>query len=181
MFTITLYCSSTSPLPHHWEEAARAVGTWIGEHHARLVYGGVAKGLMEIAARACKDAGGKIVGVVPGRRYGLASDLTDVRIPTSELNERKTIMQLLADVFVVLPGGYGTLDELASAFAYINFTNQNSKHIILHNADGIFSPFLEQLRVMAAAGVMNPALAENIHITSSIDQLIEALEKLDPR
>lgn len=174
---IALYCSSAEELPPYWQQAAAAVGQWIGLHGATLVYGGVDAGLMRVAARECKSAGGNVVGIVPQRRNAMASPLNDVRIPASDLNDRKAVMQLLADIFVVLPGGYGTLDEFATSFAYINFTNRTDKPIILFNPDNIYGHLLAQLDEMARHGLMRPQAAEILHTARSIEELTGALDR----
>jgi len=164
-------------LPEYWQEGARAVGTWIGKNKFQLVYGGVDAGLMCVAARACKNAGGTVVGIVPTRRANLASPFNDVRVPTADLNDRKGVMQLLSDTFVVLPGGYGTLDEFAASFGYINFTMRRDKRVILFNPDGIFDPLLAQLDRFVERGLMTPAPLKVLVVATTVEELIEALEQ----
>ena len=175
---IAVYCSSVENLPASWVEGATVAGRWIGQHGAQMVYGGVDAGLMTDAARACKEAGGTVVGVVPWRRADQASVLNDVRVPASDLNDRKGVMQLLADAFIVLPGGYGTLDEFCTSFAYINFTKQIGKHIVIYNPDGIFDPLMTQLDLMAEAGLMKPASSDVIIATATPAQTIAQLDRL---
>lgn len=172
---IAVYCSSMENLPAQWQVCARTVGEWIGRHGASLVYGGVNSGLMKVVAQATKKNGGKVVGVVPARRRYDASPLNDVKVPTSDLNDRKGVMQMLGDAFVVLPGGYGTLDEFTTSFSYLNFTHQ-PKPIILYNPGGIYDPLLEQLRRMVDLGLMTPDKIEIIHAVPTDEQLIETLD-----
>lgn len=178
---IAVYCSSASELPEAWVRAAAMAGTWIGHHAASLIYGGVDAGLMRVTAEACHKAGGTVVGVVPSRRNSMTSALNDVKIPAADLSDRKGIMQLLADVFIVLPGGYGTLDEFASAFSYINFTQQYGKRIILFNPDGIYDPLLAQLQIMADRGLMSPAALDALDVANSAEDLIAALDRFDQK
>lgn len=174
---IVVYCSSIDNLPAEWQNAAAAVGQWIGENGAQLVYGGVNSGLMRIVAQATKDAGGKVVGIVPARRRHHASPLNDIKVPTSDLNDRKGVMQMLGDLFVVLPGGYGTLDEFTTSFSYLNFTMQR-RPIIVHNADGIFDPILAQLHRMADLKLMQVDCLSIITETHTTDELIAAINAL---
>lgn len=175
MKKIVLYCSSVEDLPRDWQEAAKTVGKWIGEHSLSLVYGGVHSGLMRIAAEAAREAGADVVGVVPARRRDAASPLNTVVVPTSDLNDRKGVMQMLGDAFVVLPGGYGTLDEFTTSFSYLNFTRQQ-RPIIIYNPDEVFDPVLEQLRRMVAMGLMPKANLEILHETHDLTELLHALE-----
>ncbi len=174
---IAVYCSATDNLPAHWQESARIVGEWIGRHNAQLIYGGVDAGLMTITARACRKAGGTVVGVIPPRRRALASPLNNVCINAPDLNERKSTMQLLSDLFVVLPGGYGTLDELINAFSYINFTQQLGKYVIVYNADGLYNHFLAQLEVMVEHGLMPPQLLNTLKVVDTLDKLSATLDQ----
>lgn len=173
---IAVYCSAASDLPQKWIDGATAVGKWIGDHGAQLVYGGVAAGLMTAVAQAAKDAGAKIVGVVPVGRLDKASDLIDIKLTAPDLCERKSAMQLLADIFVILPGGCGTLDEFVSTFAHLNFTLHN-KPIIVFNDDGLFSPVLEQLRLFTEKGLMKKECMRLLHVAHTIDELMQLLDE----
>ncbi len=176
---IAVYCSAAENLPAHWQKGAEIVGNWIGKHNAQLVYGGVNAGLMTVTARACKDAGGTVVGVVPQRRSSQASPLNDVRVPTSDLNDRKGVMQLLADAFIVLPGGYGTLDEFATSFSYINFNLHRDKRIIIYNPDGLYDHLLAQLNKFVELKLMDAERLDILRIATSHEQLIEYLEQIN--
>lgn len=174
---IAVYCSSIENLPAGWVEGAVVTGRHIAKLGAEMVYGGVDAGLMTVAARACKEAGGKVVGVVPWRRADMASELNDVRVPASDLNERKGVMQLLADVFVVLPGGYGTLDEFATSFAYINFTHHRDKRIILYSPDGLYDPLLAQLHSFVDKGLMEADRLDILDVTDTPQGIADALDR----
>lgn len=174
---IAVYCSSVENLPAKWIEAAEVTGRWIGSHGAQMVYGGVDAGLMTVAARACKEAGGTVVGVVPWRRADRASQLNDVRVPASDLNDRKGVMQLLSDAFVVLPGGYGTLDEFATSFSYINFTHHRDKRIIIYNPDGLYDNLLAQLDVFIENGLMDSDRLDILEVTTTPEGIADALDR----
>lgn len=175
---VVVYCSSAESLPEHWREGAAAVGRWIGERGATMVYGGVDAGLMTETATAAHEAGAKIVGVVPVRRSKMASQINNIEITVADLNERKSAMELLGDVFVVLPGGYGTLDEFMSTFAYINFTKQTDKYIVIYNPDGIFDAILTQFDAMAAAGLLDSSLLSVLKTASTPSETVAQLDRL---
>lgn len=175
---IAVYCSAASQLPQEWIDDARTLGTWIGTHNAQLIYGGVEAGLMTVVATAAKEAGGRIVGVVPVRRLDKASPLADIKISAADLCERKSAMQMLADTFVVLPGGYGTLDELISTFAQINFTDRGLP-IILCNTDGLFDPVLAQLALFVERGLMDAGCMDVLHVARSIEELTAILDGIE--
>lgn len=177
---IVVYCSSVDGLPLLWQQAADSVGRWIGAHKSQLVYGGVDAGLMRIVAKATKDSGGRTVGIVPSRRRECASPLNDVKVPTSDLNDRKGVMQMLGDIFVVLPGGYGTLDEFTTSFSYLNFTCQR-RPIIIFNPDGLYDALLQQLQTMVSYGLLKPEALDIITVTDNIEGLMAALDKYNTK
>lgn len=176
---VTVYCSASSGLPDGWVEAAREVGRAIGEGGATLVYGGVDAGLMREVAASVKSTGaGRVIGVVPARRAGMAWPHNDERIDTDGLDDRKAVMQDLADIFVVLPGGYGTLDELTGALAYLRFNGIDSKKILLFNPDGLFDRLVEQFDSMIDCGLMKRECLDSLEVYPSASALVARLRHL---
>lgn len=176
---VAVYCSASSGLPAEWVEAASEVGRAIGESGATLVYGGVDAGLMRAVASAVKSTGqGRVIGVVPARRADMASPLNDNRVDTDGLDDRKATMQELADIFVVLPGGYGTLDELTGALAYIRFNNIADKKILLFNPDGLYDPLMAQFDQMIASGLMKSDSLQALEVCTSTHELVGRLRQL---
>ena len=111
--------SRPSLLTSH-DEAARAMGRVLGERRIALVYGGGDEGLMGAAAQAALDAGGEVHGVIPG-----ALDVDELGHPAltslevvSSMHERKARMAERSDVAIMLPGGFGTLDEFFEALTW---------------------------------------------------------------
>lgn len=174
---IAVYCSAADNLPDLWRHTAARLGQWIGLNNATLVYGGVDAGLMSVVAEAADKAGAKIVGVVPTRRLSCASPLNGLQIPVADLNDRKATMQLLSDIFVILPGGYGTVDELMSAFAYLNFTAQTKKHIIVYNPDGLFDKLIAQFDTFIRLGLMNRQCLTHLTVAADADSLVAELDR----
>ena len=86
----------------------------LSENGHSIVYGGCNQGLMECIAKAAHEEGGRLIGVIPTKleEHGRVSNYIDVNIPVDNLNDRKQLMMAQSDVFVVLPGGVGTLDEI---------------------------------------------------------------------
>lgn len=177
MKRVVVYCSSNDDLPLDWQRGARLTGEWIGRHGAQLIYGGVDSGLMRVTAGAAKEAGAEVVGIVPGRRRMMSSRLNDIVVPTSDLNDRKGVMQMLGDIFVVLPGGYGTLDEFTTSFSYLNFTHQK-RPIVVFNADGVFDHILAQFNHCMELGLMPQGSTDIIHEARTPEQLIQILDSL---
>jgi uncharacterized protein (TIGR00730 family) len=175
---IAVYCSAAEGLSSNWQEAAQMVGQWIGRHNATLVYGGVDAGLMRVISHAVKEYGGNVVGIIPTRRFRSISKYNDINIATTDLHDRKAKLQILADIYIVLPGGYGTLDEFASTFSYINFTEQANKHIIIYNHAHLYDYLLQQLKLMVDKGLMRRKCLDTIHVAETTEQLITTLNNL---
>lgn len=113
--SICVFSSSSAAVAPAFFEAARELGTQIAQHGHTLVYGGARVGLMGELARAVQAQHGKVIGVIPERFRirGLAYDMADELIVTSDLRERKAVMETRSDAFVALPGGFGTLEEVS--------------------------------------------------------------------
>ena len=115
---IAVYCGSGFGNTPDYIEGAKRLGRWIGEHKHTLVYGGGESGLMGVIAREVHEAGCPVIGVVPGdvsfikdRPQPYVTELITAR----NMSDRKEKMLELADAFVALPGGIGTLDEMSEA------------------------------------------------------------------
>lgn len=117
---ITVYCSSRDDLNSCYTDTARIAGEVIGKNHCRLVYGGVNAGMMHITAAAAAENGAEITGYVPEFFSHRADPLLTETVLTSSLSDRKQKMLDAADLFVVLPGGLGTIDEWMSTMAHLD-------------------------------------------------------------
>ncbi len=178
-FTVAVYCSASEGLPEQWMAAAREIGLWIGRSGSTLVYGGVDAGLMRVVAEAVKSCGaGRITGVVPELRSNMASPLNDVSIAVSGLSERKSAMCGMSDVFVVLPGGYGTLDEFFTTLACLRFNGVDSKTIVLYNPDGLYDSLLNQFDTLMRSGLMNSHSLDYVKVVNGTHGLTGCLDNL---
>ena len=143
--SICIYCSSSNRIAAHYFEIATEVGRLLAEHGYTLVYGGGNVGLMGRMARAVHAHGGRVVGVIPERLKaieGVAYDVADELIITETMRERKATMFTRADAFLVLPGGFGTLEEFLEVLT-LRSLGYHDKPIALVNTDGFYDPLLE--------------------------------------
>ena len=179
MYKIGVFCSACENInPHYFEEAKR-LGEWIGSNGHSLVYGGAALGLMECVARAVKESGGKVIGVVPEKleEKNKVSSLIDEIYNTVNLSDRKDIMLAKSDVLVALPGGVGTLDEIFTVVASASI-GYHSKPVILYNMKGFWNPLLDMLAAMREAGMMRDGFERQLLVASSHDELVETLSRM---
>ncbi|MEM9864464.1 MAG: TIGR00730 family Rossman fold protein, partial [Myxococcota bacterium] len=114
MKRIAVYCASSDEVPAAYFEAARDVGRALAVRGIEMVYGGGNVGLMGAAADACLGAGGRVIGVIPQKLVDherAHTGLSELYVVDS-MHPRKMMMASLSSAFMVLPGGFGTLDEL---------------------------------------------------------------------
>ncbi len=137
---ICVYCGSSPGARPAYVAAAREVGARLVARRIGLVYGGGSVGLMGAVADAVLDAGGEVIGVLPealDRREIGHRSLTELRVVGS-MHERKAMMAELADAFVALPGGVGTLEELAEAATWTQL-GLHAKPVGLLDVDGYWA------------------------------------------
>ncbi len=178
MKSVALFCAASENIEPLYFEAANEVGAMLGAMGAELVYGGARFGLMEATAKAAKDAGAHIVGVVPGIlvERDRVSTLLDERVLCRNLSERKDIMLQRSEVLVALPGGVGTLDEIfhVAAAATIGY---HSKRVVLYNAGGYWNAIVGALKEMENKGFLRGGFEKYISVAENIDELRDFIEK----
>ena len=136
---ITVYCGASAGNKPAYKKAAIELGTWIGENGHTLVYGGGSVGLMGILADAVLAAGGEAIGVTPNffiEQEVTHKSLTELEVVPS-MSARRDRMLELGDVFIAMPGGIGTLDEISEAMSLRKLGIHN-KTCIFYNVDGFY-------------------------------------------
>lgn len=138
-FSVAVYCGSRLGADQVHAAAAAAVGHWIGTHGGQLVYGGGKTGLMGTVAKACADAGGRVLGVMPQALVDreVANTDCDELVVVQTMHERKAIMAQRADAFVAMAGGIGTFEELFEIWTWRQLGYHN-KPIGLLNVSGYY-------------------------------------------
>jgi uncharacterized protein (TIGR00730 family) len=174
--SVCLFCSAVPDLPPSMIRAAQEFGAACASRGWRLVYGGGRAGLMGEAATAALAAGGEVVGVMPHflvARELAKRDVTELKL-VDTLAQRKEIMIELSDVFVCLPGGVGTLDELFEVLS-TNDLGHHDKPIFLCNIDGFWTPFGALMDAFAAHGVLRSRGRGAYRLYADIPQLMDGL------
>ena len=178
--SIGLFCSASDQLPESARSLAADFGRLCAERGIRLVYGGSARGLMGICARAAHAAGGEVLGfMVDALRVREQADGTvgALRfVPT--LYDRKQAFAEFSDAFVVLPGGIGTLDEITEMLT-LNDIGAQVKPMILCDNDGFWDPFFAMLESFGAYGVLRPELKRHLLRASGAAQALECYAGLE--
>lgn len=171
---IAVFCSSSEGLKPEFTAAAAELGEWIGRNSHTLVYGGSDKGLMRECARAVKANGGRIISVAPSFvvENGLLNPESDEIVSVSSLAERKSKMMQLADVFVALPGGIGTLDEIFS-IAACNVVGECGKPVFVMNIGGIYQKLRELFAEMTDHKLIRPGKNGRISFVENTQELFD--------
>lgn len=176
MVSVCVYCGSKPGNDSRFAEAARALGTEIGRRGWRLVYGGASVGLMGTVADAALAAGAEVVGVIPEGLFSTEiphTRLTDTRMVAS-MHERKKVMADESDVFVALPGGFGTLEELFEAITWRQL-RIHDKPVGVLDVGGFYTLLLEFLDGAVDAGLIWPEHRELLVTSDDPATLLDLL------
>lgn len=159
---VAVFCGSSAGVEPALLGAAYDVGRGLAEREVGLVYGGGGSGLMGSVSQGALDAGGEVIGVIPGsmveREWG-RHDLTRLDV-VDTMHERKALMAEEADAFLVLPGGIGTLEEFFEVWTWRTL-GYHAKPVGLLDVGGFWGPLLATLTALVEGGfVATPTLAD---------------------
>ncbi len=181
MKRIAIYCGSATPPNPVYIEAARAVGRGLAERGIGLVYGGGKLGLMGAVADAALEAGGEVIGVIPTALVNAEvahRGLTELHV-VETMHERKARFVELADGFVNLPGGTGTMDELWEAMSWAQL-GYHSDPIGLLNVAGYYDKLVEFWQHMGSVGFVRPQHQQMLLVSDDLDVLLTLMDSYEP-
>jgi uncharacterized protein (TIGR00730 family) len=177
---ICVYCGSSLGIRPVYAEAASELGRLLAAESVELIYGGGCRGLMGCLADAVLEAGGRAIGVMPQALVDLEvahQGLTELRIVRS-MHERKALMTELADAFLILPGAWGTLDELCEALTWSQL-GIHEKPCGLWNVNGYYDSFLGFLRHAVAEGFLKKEHCDLLVVSGDVDDLLKIMRYSD--
>jgi uncharacterized protein (TIGR00730 family) len=176
---VCVFCGASSGRAPVYADAARSLGAELAARGLGLVYGGGRVGLMGAVADAALAAGGEVIGVIPQElvdRELAHGGLTELRVVGS-LHERKALMAELADAFVALPGGFGTLDELLEQLTWSQL-GLHAKPIGLYDVGEYWRPLVALARHATEEGFVREADLAAIAVATDAVGLLDRLESL---
>ncbi len=175
---ICIFCSANQQLDPDFFGMSEELGRWLAKEGHTLVYGGVNSGLMECVARAVKQAGGRTVGVIPKivEKGGRISDYVDVEIMCDNLSDRKQLMEDRSDVFIALPGGIGTIDEVFTVAA-AHTIGYHDKRVILYNMKGFWNDMAAMLDNLQQRGMVRGQWRDYIAVAESLEDIKDLLSQ----
>lgn len=185
MKNVAVYLGSSPRCKDIYKKIAYELGYAIAQAGLTLVYGGAAVGTMGALADGAAAAGGRVVGVFPrgflGTKEVRESGIEVVQkglsefIETADFAERKQVMEDLSDGCIVMPGSYGTLDELFT-YACNRAIDKHAKPIIVFNFEGYYDPLRQLLANMQQAGFLKPVMADALTFCDTVGEIIDCLK-----
>ena len=181
MKSIGVFCGSSTGFENNFKSASCRLAESMVKKGYSLVYGGGKIGLMGILADEVLRLGGKVTGVIPHflweKEVGHGG-LTEM-VYVNSMHERKTKMSELADAFIAMPGGFGTLEELAEIITWVQL-GLISKPVGILNVTGFYDPLIKQLDVMVTQGFLSTENRKLLLVSSEPDDLIDKIEVYRP-
>lgn len=174
--SICVYCGSRHGARPAYTAAARALGAAIGARQWQLVYGGGIVGLMGEVANATLAAGGRVIGVIPESLQKLEVGhlgLQELHVVLT-MHVRKQMMAERADVFIAMPGGIGTLEELYEVWTWRQL-GYHDQPIGLLNIDGYYDHLLRFMDHAVAEGFLSASQKAAVHVGTDAESLLVAL------
>lgn len=173
---IAVFCSSSNRIASHYMQTAFQLGEKIALSKSTLVFGGATGGLMDAVAEGAQSLNGEIIGVIPQAIIQMKrqSPISTKVIEVGSMNDRKVTMKALADAFIVLPGSYGTLDEMFDIISS-GIVGEHIKPLILINQGGFYNQLINQIDHMRAESFIPLEEVYSPIIVDDIDQCMRIL------
>jgi uncharacterized protein (TIGR00730 family) len=173
---ICVFCGSNNGKAPEFATAAKELGCLIAQSNIELIYGGGKRGIVGALSRSVIKNGGNVTGIVPKglfREKLINKDITSVRF-TETMHQRKALMSKLADAFIVMPGGIGTLEEFAEVFTWIQL-GIHSKPLGLLNTHGYYRKLLDYFKNSVVEGFFNDTCYKRLIVSDDPKILLEKL------
>ena len=179
--SVCVFCGSNGGANPAYLAAAEAVGTGLAQRGIRIVYGGGRVGLMGALADSARAAGGEVVGVMPqqlvDREIG-HTGIDDLRV-VDTMHERKALMVELAEAFIALPGGIGTLEELFEVYTWAQL-GIHAKPLALLDVAGYYEPLAAFLDHAVAQRFVRAETRAMLSVADSLEGVLETFERWRP-
>jgi uncharacterized protein (TIGR00730 family) len=178
---VCVYCGSAGAVDERYRDAARELGSALAGAEIEVIFGGGRIGLMGLLADAALDAGGRVVGIIPGalRDAELAHPGLTELVITASMHDRKRVMAERSDAFAILPGGIGTLDEMFEIVTWRQL-GLHDKPVFLVDIDGYWQPLRALLDHVVAQGFAAALVPRLLQVVSGVPELMNALMHAKP-
>lgn len=180
MKKVCIFCGSSFGNNEIYKEEAYKLGRFLGENKLDLIYGGGNVGLMGILSKTAIEHGSNVTGVIPQKIYDQVEhiELSDLHI-VETMHERKSKMYELADGFISLPGGIGTLEEIAEILTWQQI-GYHHKPIGILNINNFYNPFRDMLLHMEREGFLRREFFDTLIVQDNVPALLEKMNIFQP-
>ena len=178
---IAVYCAASKSNCTAFDTKKEELGKWMAKHNHTLVYGGGNTGLMGVVATAVMNEGGEVIGVMPQffvDREIAKQDITKLHI-VDTMSQRKNQIIALSEVYIALPGGPGTLEEISEVVSWVR-VGQTNGICIFYNMEGYYDHLEAFFDIMVEKNLLSKEDRRQIHFAKTlaeIEELIEAHKK----
>jgi uncharacterized protein (TIGR00730 family) len=174
---ICVFCSSSDVIHESYKEAARGLGEAMARRGHELVFGGGRVGLMGVLSRHLREGGGRSTGVIPGFMHnrGVGDSRVSELVVTGDMRERKAEMERRAESFLILPGGFGTCEEVLEIIT-LKQLRRHDKAVVFLNTGGYFRRLLKFFDHMFEEGFASPAFRRLYDVAVEPEEALDLLE-----
>ncbi|MGL4858444.1 MAG: TIGR00730 family Rossman fold protein [Enterobacteriaceae bacterium] len=179
---ICVFCGASSGNHPGYSELAQQLGKLLAKQGRRLIYGGGNRGLMGMLANSVLEQGGEVLGVIPHKLVEAETahrGITQLEV-VADMHTRKARMAELADGFIALPGGIGTLEELFEVWTWGQI-GYHSKPVGLLEANHFYQPLYHYLQQVAKEGFLRSDYVETLHYSSQPEELLAQFDLYQPK
>ncbi len=173
---IAIFCGSSAGHSPQFVESTKVLGNYLARNGIDVVYGGGNVGLMGVIADSVLAAGGRVYGVIPEdlKNKEIAHpNLTDLKV-VEDMHQRKAAMANMADAFVALPGGPGTLEEIFEAWTWAQL-GHHAKPCAFYNMNGFYDSLKAMIDTMSTSGFIKPEYAQMLIHVDTPEALLSAM------
>lgn len=178
---IAVYCGSAPGFDPNFMTAAYELGESLASGQIGLVYGGASVGLMGAVANGCLSKNGSVTGVLPTflKKKEIEHSGLGKLILVETMHERKRVMFDLSDAFIVLPGGFGTMEEFFEIITWSQL-GLHYKPVVLLNWNGFYNPLVQMFRTMVESGFLKKENAALVQVLENSKDLLPTLQNYSP-
>ena len=181
MKKICVFCGSSMGFDPIYKEKAEELGRTMAERGCELLYGGGSVGLMKVIAEVMLENRCKVIGTITQHLLDMRVDYPEIDelIVVHTMAERKKILEDMADGFIAMPGGIGTMDEFFEAYV-LSQLRVFDKPVALFNVNGYYDGLVSFINHMADEGFMRKEHAENLIVSDDPKELLAKMEQFQP-
>jgi hypothetical protein len=171
--SLAIFCGSKPGHNPVYVQKAKSLGVLMAKHHITMIYGGGKNGLMGCVADAIMENGGTVRGVIPQLLIDWESQHTEITelLVVEDMHQRKRKMYEMCDAALILPGGFGTLDELFELLTW-NQLSLHDKKVFILNAGGFYDHLLAHLKLLTDEGFLYGNLEEQVTVLKEPEELL---------